>query len=150
MSPFYEQLAGDIAANTIIEFPMLVGDKFIPYPVYQAVHGKRVLGGYQKVGVPSRRQGAGYLYGTDPVGVVFDAVRSNRMVSLRNYVDVDDSDSIERSEADYLVIHLDLDRELSGMTALPADGQSLAALWKRRLGRPFYEDRLVLVFDLRS
>ena len=147
MSPFYQRLADDAKSESIIEYPMLIGDKFVPYPVYQALHRKRVLGGYRVTRRPPDRREADFLFATDAVGVAFHAFRRERSVSFSNYVNLDDRESIVNSKADYLIVHLDLIREIGGAMGSPSGAESLAAFWKRRLGQPYYEDRLILVFE---
>ncbi len=148
---FYRKLAEDPAARTIIEYPVWIGDKFVPYPAYQEVHGKRVLGGYRSKGgaanvIPRR----GFLFASDSLDDFARTVGAKSLAGLRNYVDLDDPGAFRRAGVDYIVVHFDLEREVAAQEASPRDSAKVTARFELLYGQPVYRDGRIAVFERRS
>jgi mannosyltransferase len=148
-SAFYTSLAADSQVLAVIEYPVPVGDLIVPFAVYQALHGKRVIGGYRLLGMPEgSRTRPGFVMASWPVDFVLSAVENPAKIHLRNYVDIGDAEALRRSGARYLIVHPDLGNELSG-TSMPGGGTFEAVLrWQALFGAPIFVDDWLVVFEL--
>jgi hypothetical protein len=151
MSRFYLGLP----ANTrrLIEYPMMIGDHYNYYYLYQHRHGKDVVIGYtDKVDeVPADRDGVG---AEALVDLVIHTAHGGRRPRFRNMVDIQDAEAVRRSGADYLICHRDLLGEFLPGAPLPStppapglkeclEGSAV------RFGPPVFEDDTIVAFDLR-
>jgi hypothetical protein len=145
---FYETLARIGGDRAIIEYPLPVGDRFLPFHVYQRLHGRRVLGGYLARGLSAHLQVApGVAFANWPVDFVLGEVEPARL-HLKSFVDIEDRDAMRRSGARFLVIHYDLAAELGGQGLAPGALPPGPGLWLRKYGHPIASDDWILVFDL--
>ena len=138
LSKFYGKLAATGHPCEIIEYPMPLPDAWNPYYFYQRHHGCNVSIGY------SRHCPIGsILYGIDPP----------ERAHFRRLVNIDEHDDLLRSGADYLIVHVDLDRENEGaLDRKPVTGKEVRRVVRRlnqALGTPVFEDDQLLVFSLK-
>lgn len=147
---FYERLAKDPMAGPIVEYPIRIGDKWIPYSAYQQVHRKRVLGGFLSSegpvrGLPHR----GFLRASDSLDQFAAQVGAAAIAGLENIVDLDDADRLHDLDPAYLVVHLDIESEVLGQVP---ESTSLGRvdLFERRYGAPVHRDERIAVFRIAS
>ena len=149
MSRFYERLAEDPEAEAIIEYPVLIGDRFIPYQIYQRVHHKRVFGGYLLVPESENSEIRHVVaYADWPVGFVLGQLEDPSKSRFQSYVDLDDLPAVRESGAKYLVVHFNLARELAERTLPKNRRASFDEAFVRKYGPPIFTDNWVAVFSL--
>jgi hypothetical protein len=150
MSSFYRDLPP--RTRRLIEYPMMLGDHYNYYYLYQHRHGKQIVIGYTDIvdDMPVDRDG---VVAEHFVNHVIRAVDDRRRLRFRNMVDIVDVDAVRRSRADYLICHRDLVGEfLPGAqppvrTATPGIKECVEQS-AHHFGPPVFEDETIVVFGL--
>lgn len=155
---FYEELRNIDGDIIIIETPFIVAWRLNNYHIYQKHHGKRVKIGH-----------------TDSSFLSHGAPVMHENLRLANFVNVCNGKDLQKSGAEFVVIHKDLLNELlhvrsaypvfedytktirahwdhhEGTRGIPTRQQSekLITQFKVFFGRPYYNDRWIAVFRIR-
>jgi hypothetical protein len=137
ISDFYRELGSQGRPCQLIEYPLMLPDAWNPYYFYQRHHGCSVSIGY------SRRC---------PIGRILHDVDFPERLHFERLVDLENAEALLRSGAEYVVIHLDLDRENQVAHRPVKQGKELRRVARsltERLGAPVYEDDLIHVYSLK-
>ncbi len=152
LSSFYFYLATLLDTKTIIEYPLLMGDPFNLYYYYQHFHKKNIIVGYlSKVVIPKRTQD--YIYGNFPADYVMSRLLDLKKVKFNNMVDMENIEGIKRSTANYIVLHKHLTAEMFPYLRIDKAQLNYAVvylikLYRKYLGKPFFEDKNIIVFRI--
>ena len=160
VSPFYLQLAADQEVDTIIEFPMLIGDNYnlhfyFQHFYFQHFHQKRVVGGYLTIVDPGgQRDTQDFVFGYMPVDLVLSRLTEADLnkTHFQNLVNIVDPAAIQESGADLIVFHRHIIQELFpqklGGGTDPTAGvvRELLAWYEQMAGSPVYEDEHTVVY----
>lgn len=147
LSLFYHWLKMEKSAETIIEFPMMVGDHFNPYYYYQHFHKKRVLIGYDK-NCPPLFKMSGAVRANAYVDEVLNHVADQRKLNFSNIVDITDLDALRRSGAQYIALHYLFESDLSDVSMPNPNMEALIKRYKYNFGAPVYSDNYMIVFKI--
>jgi hypothetical protein len=147
LSPFYRWLQMEKSADTIIEFPMMVGDHFNPYYYYQHFHKKRVLIGYDK-NCPPLFKMSGAVSANAYVDEVLNHVNEQQKLKLRNIVEITDVEALKRSGAQYIALHYLFESDLSDVSMPNPNMEAFIKLYKLNFGAPVYSDNCLIVFRI--
>ena len=152
MSSFYRDLPP--RTRRLIEYPMMLGDHYNYYYLYQHRHGKQIVIGYTDIvdDMPVDRDG---VVAEHFVNHVIRAVDDKRRLRFRNMVDILDVEAVRRSHADYLICHRDLVGEFlpgaRGLRRIVTPGMKECVERSREhFGPAVFEDGTIVVFDLRN
>jgi hypothetical protein len=135
LPPFYRELGAADRPCVLVEYPPRIPDAWNPYYFYQQHHGCRVKIGYSRRG---------------EVGAVLGGLPPERR-RFRHFINIEDEAELRASGADYLVLHVDLDRENEAAQRAPLPGEEIRRIegrLKAHLGPPIYEDPQLHVFPL--
>jgi len=172
-SLFYQSLAEDSSIHQIIEYPAIVQDKFNPYPSYQHIHRKKLLYGYIQSHALKRQWTVPDVIRSNiwVLDVILSRLENNKINFskirhlLGNTVDLYDFAAIEKTRADYLILHKDIGREISINTHHEYSPDSpegrmlshavrsvkhLAVHFSHYACKPVYEDKWITVFQLKQ
>ncbi len=160
VSPFFTDLASEHHVESIVQYPMLVGDHFNPHYYYQRFHGKRVIIGYVTTdrhattnhpsgagSIPNRTAKGLHVYGNTYVDEIVTGVPSEK-IRLRNMVDMSDLAGLRATRASYVVLHRMFEAQLPliyGENPCIAD---LEEFFRSELGPPYFESQHLVVYKL--
>ena len=122
---FYQALP--VNADCLIEYPMMIGDHCNLYYYYQQRHKKRVVVGYT-MDVPWEMDRTDGVYGSCLINHVFREVKDKCQIRFHNIVNIQDAAAVQKTGADYLVVHLNLMIEMYGGAIEPESGRLPAAM----------------------
>jgi len=147
---FYQRLPAD--ADCIIEYPMMLGDLYNLNYFYQQHHRKRVVVGYT-MDVPWEHDRTDGVYSRCLMNHVFCKIPFPSRLRFRSIVNIYNAEAVEKTGADYLVIHFNLLAELYNDPVETKYGRTPAlkeCLEKmvQCYGKPVYIDRTMIVFAL--
>jgi hypothetical protein len=139
VSKFYGELGAAGRPCELIEFPLPLPDAWDPYYFYQLHHGCRVSIGYSR---------------QCTIGRILNSTNPSGRLHFQRLVNIEDRESLLRSGAGHLVVHVDLDRENQGTTdrapVLAKEVRSALRLLNKSLGAPVYKDQHLVVFSLQA
>lgn len=149
---FYFLLSKQTGVQTVIEYPMLMGDTTNLYYYYQHFHKKNVVAGYSsELGIPKRTQD--YISGMFPVDYVMSRITDLKKVKFKNMVNVERIEAVKASSAQYIILHKHLMEEMFPYRVKKKVSVYDPVLYLRRLygkyfGKPCYEDKNIIVFRI--
>ena len=152
VSNFYFFLSKLSDVKTIIEYPLLMGDAVNLYYYYQHFHKKNIVAGFlSKLVIPKRTQD--YISGQFPVDYVMSRLPDLKKVKFRNMVDVENIEAIKSSTANYIILHKHLIAEMFPYLMKENMQMSnaiiyLSQLYRNCFGKPFFEDKNIIVFKI--
>jgi len=150
LSPFYHWLRTNNDADTIVEFPMMIGDNFNPYYYYQHFHKKRVLIGYDRSSPQLFSVDAdGNVFGNDYVDKVLNRLADPRAIRFSNMIDMADVEGLRQSGARYIVLHDLFEAEISQFNSAHPRMVALVKLYAQNFGRPVYRDSHLVAFMIK-
>jgi hypothetical protein len=162
--PFYFALARASGRAPIIEYPFLLGEDVNLLYFPQQLHGRPVLAGYYRSGagdqdlfgmaVSPRRSALpappspGFIMNAMMVDHVLGRPESDARVRFHTVVDILDPVAVERSGAEFLVLHANLLREFFNIGPEGARSEFTLGIRGRlfaRYGLPVFENELITV-----
>jgi len=155
MSIFYRTLSERPDVHKIIEYPMLIGNHFNLFCYYQRFHGKKVTVGYTRSIKDSMDSITGGVLGDMIVDQVLSQIKDPVKLKFQNMVDLLDMAAIKKNGADLAVFHKNWEVELFGfqpgkeVREIPLV-MALSGVYKKIYGKPVFEDRNLIVFDIRD
>ena len=129
-----------------------MGDPFNLYYYYQHFHKKNIIAGYlSKVVIPKRTQD--YIYGNFPADYVMSRLLDLKKVKFNNMVDMENIEGIKSSTANYIILHKHLTAEMFPYLRIDKAQLNYAVvylikLYRKYLGKPFFEDKNIIVFRI--
>jgi hypothetical protein len=131
----YSRLAEHEGGCRLVEFPYLIGDHQNPFYFYQLQHRCEVIVGISR---------------HDFVGKSLHIERHRAKLKFERVADVEDIAGLRRKNVDFVVVHLDLERELRNRArARPSpEIERVLELLAEKLGEPVLRDPWVRVFSL--
>jgi hypothetical protein len=150
---FYHWLSEQRDVTAVIEYPMMLGNHFNLYYYYQHFHGKRVIAGYW-----TRLKGEDVLsddfaYGDFYIDHILFKASDKKMLKFGNMVDLMDVRAIEKSGAQYIILHKNLMSEM--FPDNPRDNDHtydvavfLSRYYREFWGPPVFEDEKIVVFNV--
>jgi hypothetical protein len=147
---FYFEISNDKKINSLIEYPMTVEDHFNILYYYQHFHKKRVFIGF----IPETNHDSTIIYN----GHVTELLSINEILKpyvekkrnhLSTLVDLTDSNSMENSKANLLVVHKNIMAEIqnSKKFEVTEDSNFLFHLFKQK-NYPVFEEKWLWIFTL--
>ncbi len=168
LQPFYGALARTFGRAPIIEYPFLLGEDVNLLYFAQQLHGRPVLAGTYASGagerdvfgiaVSPRRPGEpappspGFVTNAMMIDHVLARGEKDPRVRFRTVVDILDPVAVERSGAEFLVLHGNLLRELFELGPEGMGSEFVLRIERQladRYGMPVFENELVTVLRLR-
>jgi hypothetical protein len=137
MPRFYRELATRPRPCSIVEYPLEKADHKNALYFYQLQHGCEVRGGYSR---------------GDATGQRIGARQHGDRLRFRRLVDIDDTEALRRSGADFVVVHLDVRREAlshdlaRGRVRVSRETKRVLRKLEKAFGKPSYEDNWIRVF----
>ena len=167
LQPFYAQLASEAGSAPVIEYPFLLGEDVNLLYFAQRVHGRPVLAGYYRSGAqdedvfglavgarparPPAHLSPGYITNAMMVDHVLGRHQPDARVRFRTVVDIEDEAAVQKSGAEYLVLHGSILRELFHIGPERVRSYFVGRIRAEliaRYGAPVFENELVTVLRL--
>ncbi len=121
----------------IVEYPYLIGDHQNPYYFYQLHHRCDVLVAYSQ---------------RDSMGKSLHVERNEARLRFGHIVDIEDVNRLEHEGVDFVMVHLDLEREAKNRPPAHSSRETERVLDEltQKLGAPVAKDDWVWVFEVRG
>jgi len=157
MPPFYQRFLNKPDTNTIIEYPMMLGDNRNLYYYYQHFHKKTVIVGYFTELDIQETESEGVIYNNMKVDEVLSRVTDTSKLKFRNMVDMLNIEDLRRSRAQYIILHKNLMAEMFAHLIRDLDQVRaqvytpvihLDSTYRQFFGPPALEDYNLIVFKI--
>ena len=173
---FYRALSKEEGDFKIIEYPVIIQDRFNPFPDYQYYHKKKILNGYFQSHALKKQWALKDIQHANlwPLEVIASKLENNKINFSRllnmfhNFIDLYNIPSIKNSGAKYLIIHKHIITEINAVKDINgAFGDMLKndinlkalkqtynftlhfkAYYKQYFGSPVYQDSQIIVFEI--
>lgn len=173
---FYRTLKKEKENFSIIEYPVIIQDRYNPIYYYQSYHRKKILKGYflshaLKKQWRIRHKGNVSIW---PVEIMLSLLENNKInfskiINLfHDFIDLYDIPSIRNSGAKYIILHKNIkdefgalndDSQVYGDLLKDEDNRNILkhidkfsfhfkAYYKRYFGEPHYENNFLVVFRI--
>ncbi len=168
LSGFYHWLLKQPRGTAVVEYPMDMTDHNNLLYYYQHFHKKRVLAGYitnpdiQGYGVPEGESAA--VFDAASIDYPMTGVRDKDRLKFKNMIDVMNIEALERSGADYIVLH----KKVRAVAVVPVSETNRAPvylssvdlvympviyldrMYRGIFGLPVFEDQQLTVFQIKG
>lgn len=152
---FYATLAQRTDVEKIIEYPMLLGNHFNLLYYYQRFHKKSVQAGYTRAVKEKPDTTTGGILGNMIIDQVLSQVKDPGQLKFRNMVDILDMAAVKNSNADVVILHKNpeseiLERQNGDDVSNAPLVVAISAVYRKIFGPPVFEDRHLVVFQVRD
>lgn len=173
---FYRALSNEKGDFKIIEYPVMVQERFNPIPDYYRYHGKKILNGYFQSPSLKKQWGLKDIRRTDiwPLEMIASKLENNKinlsglLNFFHNFIDLYDLAALKDSGAKYIILHkhildditsvknitesennmLKISTNLTVLEQSYKFTQHLKAYYEQYFGNPVYQDSRLIVFEI--